>query len=145
MRFPRLLVLALSAASVVAPVAAQDKAAPGGSFTIGKEKLTFTTPAGWTKAKPANNIVEAEYSVPPAKGDEAPGRLTAMGAGGDIETNINRWVDQFAGEGGAAAKPKLDKLSVSGCEVQIVDLSGTFKDKPGGPFAGGATTLRENY
>jgi hypothetical protein len=123
---------------------AQDKAGDR-TITIGEGKLTLTAPEGWTKKQPATRIVEAELATPPAKGDEAPGRLTAMGAGGSIESNIDRWVGQFAGEGGAAVKPKLDKLTVSGCEVQIVDLSGTYKDSPGGPFAGGKTVNRENY
>ena len=124
---------------------AQDKPAGERAFSIGEGKLSLTAPTGWTKKQPATRIVEAEFAAPPAKGDEAAGRLTAMGAGGSIESNIDRWVGQFAGEGGAAVKPKLDKLTVSGCEVQIVDLSGTYKDSPGGPFAGGKTVMRENY
>lgn len=114
-------------------------------FTIGEGKLTFTIPPGWTRKAPASRIVEAELSVPPAPGDATPGRLTAMGAGGSVEENIRRWVGQFVGPGGAEVQPKLDKLRVSGCDVQIVDLSGTYKDAPGGPFAGGQTILRENY
>jgi len=139
------LVAALFALTLVASATGQDKSGPSGSFTIGQNKLAFAAPEGWTKTKPANNIVEVEFSVPPAKGDDAAGRLTAMGAGGDLEANINRWVSQFAAEGGDAPKPKLDKLSVNSCEVQLVDLSGTYKDTAGGPFGGGKTTLRENY
>lgn len=114
-------------------------------FSIGDGKLTFTIPPGWTRKPPASRIVEAELSIPPAPGDTTPGRMTAMGAGGSIEENIRRWVGQFVGPGGAEVQPKLDKLSVSGCQVQIVDLSGTYKDAPAGPFAGGQTILRENY
>lgn len=125
-------------------LSAQDQAAAPTPFTVGG-KLTFTAPAGWTKKTPANKIVEVEFATPAAKGEETAGRLTAMGASGSIEDNINRWIGQFAGEGGAAVKPKQDKLTVSGCEIQVVDLTGTYKDAPGGPFAGGKTTLRENY
>jgi hypothetical protein len=114
-------------------------------FTIGEGKLTFTIPPGWTRKAPASRIVEAELAIPPAAGDTTPGRLTAMGAGGSIEENIRRWVGQFVAPEGGAVQPKLDKLTVAGCEVQIVDLSGTYKDSPGGPFAGGQTILRENY
>ena len=78
------------------------------------------------------------------QGDDNAGRLTAMGAGGSVEDNIKRWADQFAGEGGAA-KPKLDKVSAAGAEIQLVDLAGTYKDSPGGPFAGGKTIMRNNY
>jgi hypothetical protein len=120
-------------------------AAEGNTFTIGEGKLELTAPANWAKKEPASRIVEVEFAVPPAKGDEAPGRLTAMGAGGSIESNIDRWVGQFAGDGGAAAKAKRDKATVSGADIEIVDLAGTYKDSPAGPFAGGKTVMRDNY
>ncbi len=120
-------------------------AADGKPFTIGEGRLELTAPATWAKKDPASRIVEVEFAVPPAQGDETAGRLTAMGAGGTVESNIDRWVGQFAGEGGAAAKAKRDKATVSGAEIEIVDLSGTYKDSPAGPFAGGKTVMRENY
>jgi len=120
---------------------AAERVAWGETIAIGEGKLELTVPAGWTKKQPTSRIVEAELAVPPAAGDETPGRLTAMGAGGTVQANIDRWVGQFVGE----PKPKLEKLTVSGCEVQLVDLAGTYKDTPGGPFAGGKTTNRENY
>src|SRR5262245_24389345 len=78
------LVAATLALAVVAHfVLAQEKPAPT-PFSVGDNgKLTFTAPASWTKKQPATKIVEAEFATP-AKGDEAPGRLTAMGAGGSI-------------------------------------------------------------
>jgi len=122
---------------------AEDKS--GNEFTIGEGRLALTAPASWMEKEPASRIVEVEFAIPPAKGDETAGRLTAMGAGGSVESNIDRWVGQFVGPAGAAAKPQRDKTSVSGCEVEIVDLSGTYKDTPGGPFAGGKTVMREKY
>ena len=44
-----------------------------------------------------------------------------------------------------AVKPKVEKKTVGGSEVHVVDLAGTYKDTPGGPFAGGKTTLREDW
>jgi len=146
MRTLSLVAATLALAIVAHFVLAQDKPAEKTPFSVGDSgKLTFTAPAGWTKKQPATKIVEAEFATPAAKGDETPGRLTAMGAGGTVEDNINRWIGQFAGEGGAAVKPKQDKLNVSGCEIHYVDLAGTYKDTPGGPFAGGKTTLRNDY
>jgi hypothetical protein len=145
MRTALLLATILLPITMTVAVFGQEKPAGEQAFTIGEGKLSLTAPAGWTKKQPATRIVEAEFAAPAAKGDEAAGRLTAMGAGGSIESNIDRWISQFVGEGGAAVKPKLDKLTVSGCEVQIVDLTGTYKDSPGGPFAGGKTVMRENY
>jgi hypothetical protein len=138
--------IVLAAALVLAPLAlrAEDAAAPT-RFEIGEGKVTLTAPAGWKKVQPKTRIVEAEFEVPAAKGDETPGRLTAMGAGGDIQGNIDRWVGQFAPVDGEDVKPQIDKLTVDGSEVLIVSLTGTYKDTPGGPFAGGKTILRENY
>jgi len=115
------------------------------TFTIGEGKLSLTAPANWQKKEPASRIVEAEFSVPATKGDEMAGRLTAMGAGGSVEQNVDRWIGQFVGPGGAPPKPTRDKTTVSGTDVEIVDLSGTYKDSPGGPFAGGKQIMRENY
>src|SRR5215471_12006671 len=95
---------------------AQDK--PANEFAIGEGRLALTAPASWTKKEPASRIVEVEFAIPPAKGDETPGRLTAMGAGGSIEDNVNRWVDQFVGPGGGAAKPQRDKATIGGAEVE---------------------------
>ena len=111
-------------------------------FSIGEGKLALTAPAGWKKVQPKSRIIEAEFEIPAAKGDEIAGRLTAMGAGGTVEANIERWTAQFTGEG---VKPKVEKKTIGGSEVHVVDLAGTYKDTPGGPFAGGKTTLREDW
>jgi hypothetical protein len=139
------LVLSFVIALLLSAACKTTIAAEGSNFTVGEGKLELTAPANWTKKEPASRIVEVEFAVPPAKGDETPGRLTAMGAGGSVDSNIDRWVGQFVGEGGAAAKPKRDKATISGADIEIVDLSGTYKDSPGGPFAGGKTINRENY
>jgi hypothetical protein len=135
---------ALVVVSFAAIATSQDKPG-GGTFTIGEGKLEMTAPASWTRKEPASKIVEVEFSVPPSKGDDTPGRLTAMGAGGSIESNVDRWVGQFVGPDGGPARAVRDKTTVAGCEILIVDLKGTYKDSPGGPFAGGKTIMRENY
>src|SRR5262245_11171257 len=132
-------------ACTVCAAFAQDDRSRGSTFTIGEGKLALTAPASWLSKQPANRIVEVEFAIPPAKGDETPGRLTAMGATGSVEQNVDRWIGQFVGPGGSVAKPQRDKTTVSGCSIEIVDLSGTYKDMPGGPFAGGKTIMRDNY
>jgi hypothetical protein len=128
---------------VLAPLFALAEDKPAATpFAIGEGKLALTAPAGWKKVQPKSRIIEAEFEIPAAKGDEIAGRLTAMGAGGSIEDNISRWAGQFAGEG---VKPKVEKKTVGGSEVHVVDLAGTYKDSPGGPFAGGKTVMREDY
>jgi len=115
-------------------------------FTVADGKLEFKAPATWTKKTPKVRIIEVEYEIPAAKGDESPGRMTVMGAGGTVEANIDRWIGQFDQPGGGETKDKakIEKLKVSGQDVQWVDVSGTYKDNPA-PFAGGKPVLRENY
>lgn len=140
----RRFAFATLAVALALPAFAEDKPAERG-FTIGEGKVAFTAAEGWKKVQPKSRIIEAEFEVPAAKGDEAPGRLTAMGAGGDVEANVSRWVGQFNAPAGKEVKPQIDKLTVDGAQVHIVSIAGTYKDSPGGPFAGGKPVLRENY
>jgi hypothetical protein len=141
----RSLTLAAAVMLAISPALASAEEKPADStFTIGEGKLAFAAPEGWTKKQPKSRIIEAELEIPAADGDAIPGRLTAMGAGGSVEANIERWVGQFVDEGDDA-KPKVIKKTVNDNEVHIVDLSGTYKDAPAGPFAGGKTTLRKDY
>ena len=126
---------------------AEEKPAGGAAFTVADGKLAFTAPKGWTKKQPRSRIIEVEFEIPAAKGDENTGRFTVMGAGGDIQANIDRWYGQFEQPGGGDPKDKakVEKLTVAGKTVHYVDLAGTYKDAPAGPFAGGKTIKRENY
>ena len=135
------ILFALALASFCSIASAQEK------FTVSEGKIEFKAPAGWAKKTPKSRIIEVEYEIPAAKGDELAGRLTVMGAGGSIEANIDRWIGQFVQPGGGDSKDKakIEKLKVSGQDVQMVDISGTYKDSPGGPLAGGKTVDRENY
>ena len=141
MRSLALLTAAGWLALIPAISTAEEKPAEA-AFTIGEGKLALKAPTAWKKVQPKSRIIEAEFEIPVAKGDEIPGRLTAMGAGGSVEANIDRWAGQFVGDD---VKPKVAKKTVAGSEVHVVDLAGTYKDTPGGPFAGGKTTLREDY
>jgi hypothetical protein len=117
------------------------------AFTIADESLSLEAPAGWKRVQPKSNMVEAEFSIPAAEGDAAPGRMTVMGAGGSVQANIDRWYGQFTQPDGSATKDKAStkKLNVGGSAVTLVDVSGTYKDMPGGPFAGGQAIDRPDY
>jgi len=143
----RITLTALFSLSAVGLIAAQDKPAGDATVTVGEGKVAFKAPAGWEKKVPQIRIVEAEFAIPPAKGDEQPGRMTVMGAGGQIEANIDRWIGQFDQPDGSDTKKatKVEKLKVNGQNVHYVDISGTYRDMPGGPFAGGKTILRKDY
>lgn len=138
-----LTIFAFTYCSLVSSLASGQE---GGKFSVGEGKLEFKAPATWTKKMPKSRIIDVEYEAPAAKGEDTAGRFTVMGAGGTIEANIDRWIGQFdqPDGGDTKSKAKIEKVKVSGQNVHIVDLSGTYKDSPG-PFAGGKPVLRENY
>jgi hypothetical protein len=121
-------------------------------FTIAGGGFSLQAPATWERVEPKSGIVETEFAIP-TEGTAAdgsplpPGRMTVMGAGGSVEANIDRWYGQFAQPDGAATKDKATtkKLDLAGCKVTLVDIPGTYKDSPGGPFAGGRTVERPDY
>ena len=100
-------------------------------------------PKSWVKKKPRSRIVEHEFGVNAVKGDPADGRLTIMPSGGPIKDNIDRWIGQFSQPDGTATKAKVTKKKIAGQQVHIVDLQGTYKDAPRGPF--GPKVDREGY
>lgn len=116
------------------------------AFDIAGGGLLLEAPAGWKRVQPKSGIVETEFSIPSA-GDLPPGRMTVMGAGGSVQANVDRWYGQFTQPDGSDTKQKAvtKTIKIAGCTVTMVDVSGTFKDSPGGPFAGGKTIDRPAY
>ena len=54
---------------------------------------------------------------------------------------------EFSQPDGSDTKDKTTTktLKVAGCTVTLVDIPGTYKDMPGGPFAGGQAVDRPDY
>jgi hypothetical protein len=117
------------------------------TFTISGGGMSLEAPAGWKRVEPKSGIVETEFSIPGEAEAEVAGRMTVMGAGGTVQANIDRWYGQFTQPDGSATKDKATskKINVAGCAVTMVDISGTYKDMPGGPFAGGRAIERPEY
>lgn len=115
-----------------------------GADEIDLQAVKLTAPDKWVKKEPRSKIIAYEFAAPAAKGDSADGRFTVMAAGGSIEDNINRWIGQFSQPDGKNTKDrtKISKKTISGVEVHLVDIAGTYKDQPG-PFAPGVD--REKY
>lgn len=116
---------------------------------LARERLHLKVPAAWkVPARPRSRIVEREYQIPPAKGDETPGRLTMMPSGGSLKQNVDRWCDQFTQPDGKATKDvaKVTEKRINGQKVTVVEISGTFRESMGGgPFAPGKTVIRKDY
>ncbi|XZE55240.1 hypothetical protein SH139x_001241 [Planctomycetaceae bacterium SH139] len=106
------------------------------------DKLTLTIPADWKTSKARSRIIEHEFSTTEEGDETAPARITMMAAGGDIDANIERWKGQFTG----GKEAKVEKMTVAGETVHLVELNGSFKETMGGgPFSGGKTVTREDY
>ena len=118
--------------------AQQDEAKPPTQVELADGKLTLPVAGDWKSVEPRSRIVQFEFSIPAAEGDEKPGRLTIMAAGGSIDANIARWVGQFRSADGkplADDAKKVERKKVSDLDVHVVDLSGSYQDKarPFGP------------
>lgn len=112
---------------------------------VAKETIEFTASGTWKQVTPKSGMIEAEIKLAKLGDDTEDGRLTIMGAGGTIEANITRWQGQFVEEDGEAVEAKTEVKTIREHEVHFVDISGTYLDMPGGPFAGGKAIERENY
>ena len=121
------------------PAAAANEAKPISTGPLDLDGVSLIVPEGWQRVDPpTSRIVEAEFAIPKAEGDEFDGRLTIMAAGGGRDDNIGRWRGEFVVESQDDAK--TEALTVSGVESTKVDIRGTWKGpsfKPVPP--------RENY
>jgi hypothetical protein len=59
------------------------------------------------------------------------------GQGGGIDANVERWKGQVLGADGKPAPAKIDKRTVRGVPITIIDASGTYTGM-GGPMSGGS-------
>ncbi len=145
------LCLAAAAVVLVAAVPCHAKQAGDGpearAFAIGDGGFSLSAPEGWKRVQPKSSIVETEFAIPSEGEGEQPGRMTVMGAGGSVQANVDRWYGQFSQPDGSATKDKATtkKLELAGCKVTLVDIGGTYKDAPAGPFAGGKAVDRPDY
>jgi hypothetical protein len=124
---------------------ADDKAPEPISVKVADDNLQFSVTGTWKAIPPKSRMLEAELQIPRVGKDEQDGRLTIMGAGGSIEANIDRWKQQFTQPDGSDTNAKVEKKTISGQTVNIVDITGTFLDSVGGPFSGQPKVEKENY
>jgi hypothetical protein len=94
-------------------------------LTLEQSGISFVLPESWKQVKPETNIVEAEFELPRAEGDDYDGRLTLMSSGGQVsEPKANRTSEFKFDEGDA---PTEEKLEISGIESTLLDLRGEWR------------------
>lgn len=103
-------------------------------------------PESWNSIEPKSNMIEVEFKIPMADGDDAEkdGRLTIMAAGGGIDANISRWKGQFSQPDGSSIDDKttVQEIEVSGMKTHMVDITGTFAERAN---MTAPPTMRDNY
>ncbi|MGE5194963.1 MAG: hypothetical protein ACM3U2_20925 [Deltaproteobacteria bacterium] len=104
-----------------------EPAEAGGSqvLELKESGIGFVVPAGWKRVKPQNNIIEAEFELPRAEGDEYDGRLTLMSSGGDPQEVIATRTAEFKIDQGEEVGH--EKIRIGGFEATLVDLRGEWK------------------
>jgi hypothetical protein len=110
-----------------APVAQAKPTPPPAPAKPAAKPLEWDDPPQWKK-KQASGMRVASYEVPAAKGDKEPGELNVFVLGGDVDANIQRWVDEFSG-----MAPK----SVVRTDRSVNDMRQAVVEIPKGKFSGG--------
>lgn len=124
--------------------AKEEKKLPPQEIKVAEERLMLPVPGEWKKVQPRSRIVEVEFTIPEAKKGVGEGRMTIMASGGSLKDNITRWIGQFrTAEGKPLEGVEPKEVKVGELKVTMVDLSGTYRDMPRGPF-GPATELPDH-
>ena len=111
------------------PPAAAAHGAGGNAINAGG--LTWTVPQGW-EVGGERPMRAATYSVPAAKGDAEAGECAVyyfgQGQGGDIQSNLQRWIGQFEQPGGksSADVAKTAEKTINNLHVTTIELAGTY-------------------
>jgi hypothetical protein len=104
--------------------------------------IKFAPPADW-KSLGQRPMRAGTYLAPAAAGDKEGAELAifyfGQGQGGDVDANIKRWTAQFD----TKEKPRIDKQTVNGMPVTMMDLSGTYIASSGPMMA--AKTSKPGY
>lgn len=110
-----------------APVAQAKPAPPPEPPKPASKPLEWDDPAQWKKV-PASGMRAASYQIPAAKGDKDGGELNVFVLGGDVDANIQRWVDEFSG---------MDLKTVVRNDRKVNEMRQAVVEVPKGKFSGG--------
>lgn len=113
--------------------------------TVGKPGSPLAGGVAWKvprsfENRPVSSAMRAaQYEIEGAKGKPSATLVVyyfGPGQGGGVQANIDRWVGQF--QTPAGSKPKIEKRTVHGLPVSVVDVTGTYQamQMPGAPSSG---------
>lgn len=109
---------------------------PAGGTPVDIKGLRVELPAGWKAVPPSSSMRAAQVMI---EGPGGPAELAVFhfgaGQGGDVETNIQRWIGQIAPQAGTA--PRREVFESNGLRITWVDAEGTLQ---GGAMGMGPAT-----
>jgi hypothetical protein len=117
----------------VKPAAAPPKPAKPAPPLI-DEKVIWEDPPEW-KRLASSGMRYASYEIPAAKGDKLGGELNVFILGGDVDANIQRWVDEFS---------NFDLKTVVRSSRKVNEMQQTIVEIPSGRFSGGMGETKES-
>ena len=91
--------------------------------------LQFEAPSGWNETQPTSGLRKFQFNIPGTTEEQnAELVIFYFGAdqGGDINTNIDRWAQQFT-ELTSTYPPARTEFSVGDIKVTLVQLEGTYQ------------------
>lgn len=144
----RSVVLCLFAALLIVPALADEKADSGNAKAVSAyvklKDLVLKVPTTWKTVPSASSMRLATYETPAAEGDEEGGELTIFnfaGGGGDVASNLSRWIGQFEGE---KRTSQVVKGKAGDNVYYLVDIAGSYKKSVGPPILQ-KTETKEGY
>ncbi len=102
--------------------------------------ISVRLPEGWKVETPSSGMRKAQYSLPSpsGKGEGATFVVFHFGRsqGGSVGENLARWDGQFKQPNGMSSSDvaSVTEKSVSGMQVTVVDVSGTYAPSAMGPM-----------
>jgi len=115
-------------AGICLSASCQANSAPQGT-TVRLERLVFSLPAAWQQVPPNSSMRVAQATIPgPGGAAEMAVFHFGAGRGGDVEANLQRWMNQV--EPDAGSTPERESFESGGLRITRIDIAGTLK--PGG-------------
>jgi hypothetical protein len=98
------------------------------------EKVVWEDPPQW-KRLPSGGMRYASYEIPAAKGDKLGGELNVFILSGDVDANIQRWIDEFS---------KFDLKTLVRTNRTVHEMKQAIVEIPNGHFNGGMGDTKES-
>lgn len=142
----RSVVLCLFAALLTVPALADEKPDSGSTKTedVKLKDLVLKVPTTWKTVPSASRMRLATFETPAAKGESEGGELTIFsfaGGGGDVASNLSRWIGQFEGD---KRTSEVLKGKAGDNAYYLADITGNYKKSVGPPILQ-KTETKEGY